>query len=459
MTKLSNIPPIVGICIGLIIYELRPICYFFITPNTLPSFVNLLGLMIVFFYLLRSKSHGTSQMTASYVFLIFWSVIMVLRGSLMGNFPLAFGGSLSGVISSFLFNPYSGAAYLIPLMAMVKVNLNSLYYIKRISVFLSLFFIIMMFFERQQIVIGQVTKGMTSLIDTNGEFITVRGLLSLLSPGFGLIVFSLFNSGYYKERFTAILPLIVMIVYFISQAIGGGRGATTTSLLYILAYFFIMTRYPVSVNGRPTSVSSQKRATKMSNIFLGFAFILLVVYMYNRTSVFDYVLERAFGGKAITSDFDTSNRDLLKSDFIKDFNSNPTDWIWGRGVNGYYHTSNEFSVNNNREAMEWGYLYLILKGGVVYLILTVLCFIHAARLGFFKSRNTLSKALAMICLFHLYGLTSVAVQPNYSVRYLIPWLSFGLLELSQLRMLSDQDIYGYFNIKNYKSSDPKSIVI
>ena len=363
---------------------------------------------------------------------------------------MSFGSSLFGIISSLLFNAYSGLAYLIPLIALVNFNLHSFYYMKRISVFLCLFFLVMTYINRYQIINGQFTYGMTSLIDTTGEFLTVRALLAFLSPGFGLVIFSLFTSGYFKEKSVSFLPITVIIIYFLSQAIGGGRGATVTNLLYILAFFFITTRYPVAV-GRVKTISSIKKSKRLSNILLGFAFIVLLVYMFNQTSVFDYVLERAFGEKTVTGNLDTSNRDILKADFIDDFNQSPTDWIWGRGVNGYYHTKDMFASSaGTREAMEWGYLYLILKGGIVYLVLTVLCFLHAAILGLKHSRNTLSKAMAIICLFHLYGMTSVAVQPNYSVRYLIPWLCVGLLELKQIRMMSDKDIYGYFNIKNYK---------
>ena len=452
MINLSKIPPLVGICIGLIIYELRPLCYLFISPRILPSVVNLLGLIVVFYYLSKAKYRPLGSMPSIYGIFILWTLIMIFRGSLIGNFPLAFGGTLTGIISSFLYNPYSGAAYLIPLIALISLNLNSLYYIKRLSVYLCLFFIIMAFFERDQIIIGQFTNGTTTLIGVNGEYLTVRGLIGLLSPGFGIVVFALFCSGYFKERIFSYMHLVMMIVYFIGQAIGGGRGATTSGFLYILSYFIITTRYPVSYGQSLKDVTRSKNAKRLSNVMLALGFVVLVVYLFNQTSVFDFVFERAFGGKNIAgASLDTSNRDVIKEDFIDDFNQTPTDWIWGRGVNGYYHTTDMIaSSSGTRDAMEWGYLYLILKGGVIYLILTVLCFLHAAILGLKRSRNTLSKAMAFICLFHLYNMTSVAVQPNYSVRYLFPWLCVGLLELKQIRMMSDVDIYGYFNIKNYQ---------
>ena len=55
--------------------------------------------------------------------------------------------------------------------------------------------------------------------------------------------------------------------------------------------------------------------------------------------------------------------------FFADFLTSPIeDWIWGRGMDGGYYQemfdSETGEINTNRTAIETGYLYMILKGGI-----------------------------------------------------------------------------------------------
>lgn len=232
------------------------------------------------------------------------------------------------------------------------------------------------------------------------------------------------------------------------MAIGGGRGDTIFNLLYLVAYIFLIVRYPIKYNNDVLKGKKKVHWRRFAAIILGVGFVVLLFYLYNQTEVFDYVLERAFGGKEVSTNIGSESRDILVNDFTKDFNAHSFDWIWGRGVNGSYATQH-LGIEGRRAWMEWGYLYLVLKGGVVYLFLFVFLILHAAYLGFRKSKNVFSKCVAMMCLVLLFDLSSTNAEPQFSTQFVLTWFCFGLLECKEVRMLSDAEVYGYFNFKNY----------
>jgi hypothetical protein len=261
-----------------------------------------------------------------------------------------------------------------------------------------------------------------------------------------VILTFLFCFNYIKGKVAIVFP-IAILVFFLSNAIGGGRGQTALNLLYLVFFFYLMIKYPVNADSRCVGKVAKKTGRFMYFLY-AVAFAFLLYFLYINTEVFDYVLQRSFGDKTFEGEFINQSRDILKKDMINDFNNHPFDWLWGRGINGAYKTAH-LSAGGSRLWMEWGYLYLILKGGIVYLALIVICILHAIYLGFFKSRNAFSKGLSVMCVTYLLNLVSAGSEPQFSTYFLMIWVCFGLLERKQTRMLRDKDIYGYFNIKNY----------
>lgn len=66
------------------------------------------------------------------------------------------------------------------------------------------------------------------------------------------------------------------------------------------------------------------------------------------------------------------------------------------------------------------------------------------------SNNAFSKCMACMCIALLLNLASVGSEPQLTTQFVVSWLCFGLIERKEIREMSDVDIYGYFNIKNYK---------
>ena len=450
MITIKRIPPIVGIVVGITFYELGNTFQYLIQPVFFPTFLRLVGLLITVFFLCRaSYKHLDGSISILFSFLMVWTFIMFLRGSLIGNYLPGSDSSIKGIIQRSLLSQYGAFSFFIPLIALIRIKPNSFYDLKRLAVFLCIVSLLMTFLMREEITNGILSKGLTSMMETDDVELSVRHLISALYPGFGLILLFLFFFNYIQGKVSFLFP-IAIIVFFLSNAIGGGRGQTGLNLVYLFFFFFLIIKEPVTIrNGHTRSVSKKGRG--LSYILLGGVFVLFIVYLYTNTSVFDYVLERSFGDKTLGGDFINNSRNILRDDMISDFNSHPLDWIWGRGVNGSYRT-NHLSTGGFRAWMEWGYLYLVIKGGIVYLFLVVYCMLHAAYLGLFKSKNALSKGLAIMCIVFLLNLITTDSEPQFTTQYLLSWICFGLLERKQVRMMSDEMIFGYFN---YKCLDPQ----
>ena len=446
----KGLPSLVWIIVGFIILEFSDTVLYLIQPLFFPTLLRIIGLAIILFNLAKSSfTRLNSSIRPVFNFMIAWSVLMVLRGSLVGNFLPGQPASLVTAIRHALLDPYGAFALFIPLVALIKFNNRSLFFLGRIALVLCVLALGITFYSRNEIAVGMVTGGNTSIVDSEGNYLSVRSLIHAAYPGFGLIVFGLFCYNYIKNKLTIILPISIF-VFYISYAIGGGRGMTVFSLLYLLIFFYLVYKYPIVSQGKIQNSGQTRFFRRTSSLILISGFVFLLVYLFNSTEVFDFVLERAFGGKTLDGDFQNDSRNVLVDAMKLDFNNHPLDWIWGRGVNGSYHTTH-LSIGGQRAWMEISYYYLILKGGIIYLFLFVYCLAHAMYLGLFKSHNVFSKVLGIMCGVLLINLASASAIPQYSTLFLISWLCFGLVERREIRMMSDSDVYGYFNIKNYKA--------
>jgi len=453
--KETSIPPMVGVLIGISFYEISDTVLYLVEPLFYPTLLRIVGMVLTIYYLSKaSYKRLDSGITTVFNFMIFWSVIMLLRGSFMGNYIP--GGPYGGVdlVRRAFMNSFGALTFFIPLMALMQMKWNSLYYIKRFAIVYCAISLIMTYMAKEQIAYGQISEGWTTIQDVNGEFISVRTLIRSAFPGFGLTLFGLFCNNYIKGPISLLFPIAIFF-FFIAMAIGGGRGDTIFNLLYLIAYFYLLIRwYPINKgqNGRRSKGSRITR--RVAAIVLSLGFGVLLLYLYKQTDVFDYVLERAFGTKQLSTEIHSDSREILVRDFVQDFNAHPLDWIWGRGVNGSYVT-HHLDINGRRAWMEWGYLYLVLKGGVVYLVLFVLCMLHAVYLGFRKSRNAFSKCLSVMCLMLLFDLSSTNAEPQFTTQFVLTWFCFGMLERKEVLMMSDDDICDYFDVKNHKRIEDK----
>jgi O-antigen ligase len=207
---------------------------------------------------------------------------------------------------------------------------------------------------------------------------------------------------------------------------------------------------------------------RRSGIF-SFTVLLLAAYLLNLKSLNRPMIFKIFpsligvviivsmNNSKLNSTIGSKLQDRLTEDtrsavFEFYFLSMADDWIFGKGMNGVYYCpiggeieeeNVEFTEVNYREAIENGYLQLILSGGILHLMLFLLILAPAAFLGIFKSSNQFTRACGLIILLwlidmFLYGL------PTLSLHYIFVWISVGYCINSELRKRSDEDIRSEF---------------
>lgn len=167
-------------------------------------------------------------------------------------------------------------------------------------------------------------------------------------------------------------------------------------------------------------------------------FIVLVtiagsLFLFNSGGMFDTFFNKMEGGM--------SSREQVIDDFYNDFNRTPNDWIYGRGLFGEF-DGGVLNTNENtglRDAIENGYLQLILNGGWIWLGLLILVSIFSVYKGLFKSQNILVKGCACIILLYYLDMIGFGV-PVASLKYIMVFLSISVCSSKRWRAYSDDDI-------------------
>lgn len=96
--------------------------------------------------------------------------------------------------------------------------------------------------------------------------------------------------------------------------------------------------------------------------------------------------------------------------FIKDFGY--FDYLVGRGIDGLYYdfmkywnfVNDDYREVNYRINIENGFLYMIMKGGLIYLVIFLLIFLCVLYLGFFRFKNFLVKGFVFYLMIYLFDM-------------------------------------------------------
>lgn len=134
--------------------------------------------------------------------------------------------------------------------------------------------------------------------------------------------------------------------------------------------------------------------------------------------------------------------------FVYDFDSQPSDWVFGRGLygqfdGGFVNTDEELEL---RDVIENGYLYLILKGGGIWLVLLTLIALNAIYKGLFKSKNLLCKGFAMILILYYVDMVGFGI-PQTTLKYIMIFISIAGCNTEWLRDCSNKYLSDKIGLK------------
>lgn len=175
---------------------------------------------------------------------------------------------------------------------------------------------------------------------------------------------------------------------------------------------------------------SRGRSKKFA-ILIGLLAFVCVCSIFETSWTQLRVFERGFNQEGLEK-----SRGQVFEDFFSDFKGT-SDYLFGRGLNGRIKRTirgEDFGRN-----IENGYLSILFRAGLLYLVPFVMIMLYSAYLGYFKSNNDLSKALALIVSMHLVQMMAFGL-PDFATPYILVWVAIASGFDRGLRMLNNSDL-------------------
>jgi hypothetical protein len=145
-----------------------------------------------------------------------------------------------------------------------------------------------------------------------------------------------------------------------------------------------------------------------------------------------YVFQRGFDTASLEA-----SRERVFEDFFIDF-SGTNEWLFGRGLDG--DILRTITEEGTGKLIENGFLTVILKGGLFYLIPMLIIMLKACYLGFFKSNNDLGKALAALVFIQIISMMMHGL-PEYSSHYVLVWVAVAGCFSSAVREPDNEEVF------------------
>jgi hypothetical protein len=373
------------------------------------SFILLpIVILIYFFYrnlYLFKKIHIYYKLT--YSILLIWILFTIIR-SINSNF--------SDMLTLFSNFRVGGIVWLTPLAIIYGLNIynwkNLIEFIPKI-----LFIGILFFF-------------FSILIDNFNIYMAVKYWLLFF-------IFSSFIYFYYSNMNRIIIFISAILYVIISINISQRANFLFISIILLFTFFqYLKNKY----------VSIYKKV-----------FILIIALLSSLLLVF--IIPSYLNNLSKDKEASSDTRTFLFVELINDLKEEEV--IIGKGALGSYYSpyffkSRQYSKqlgksyegdSSTRSTSEVGYLFMLLKGGTIMIILHLLILIPAIYLGIFKSNNLLSKAFAYYILSYLL-MWNVSYTTEFLPEFLLLWMAVGGSISKEIRNKTDLEIYQLLNQRN-----------
>jgi hypothetical protein len=238
--------------------------------------------------------------------------------------------------------------------------------------------------------------------------------------------FLLLTSHFSKRKYLSTAAILYVFLMLILAMLCGRRGL---SIEYALLFLFM------------AIIRLQSSFVSMGNRMRVYASgLAMVIVLLAFGSIFQstMIFQRGFSREAFEE-----SRGHVFEDFMEDFRGS-SDWTRGRGLDGT--VLRTINVDTGTESLiENGYLTIILKGGLIYLLPFVIILLRAVFLGFFNSNNDLSKALAALLFIHLIIMFQFNL-PDYSSNYILVWIAVSTCFNREMREIGNEEVSKAINV-------------
>ncbi|MBX9189798.1 hypothetical protein HCG69_17250 [Bacteroides sp. K03] len=384
--------------LGLIIYTIGILSedYFQLYNIFVFKLLIISGILMVVFTLLRfmsfSNANRKKEIWGLFLIILLWNGIMFIRSDVSEI------TQKSNYLLPYPILPYFAIfLMMLPLKNLLRSFIGVTYMVN--VLFLFIFFI--------------------PIIEYNNGF--RQFYLETFAIGAGFI----YITNKYHSSQKCFIALLVLFLAFLVATLTARRNLMLTFGLYML-----IGSINIVINGKIKSIESKLIAILVS-------FILLI------GAISFYIQESSGTFSNITKRAKEDTREDVFLAFAIDM-ANPKDLILGRGVFGQYYCpgvdkDENDEYNDYRNDIECGYLQIILKGGLIYLILYLLIFIIAIYKGL-KSSNQLSKGCAYILIIQLIDLAPFGLHAFNTKTFMI-WLAVAICLDLNISKMKDSEIF------------------
>jgi O-antigen ligase len=235
-----------------------------------------------------------------------------------------------------------------------------------------------------------------------------------------------FISHLSEKKAINFLSFLFLVLFLFLAANYGRRGITIDHLLYI-------------IGGIVIKISSSGYGKKVAPYIFFLLIVLFIIFPFISDFLNNlYIFERGLDQDALSE-----SREKVFNDFFNDFNSK-SGWWFGRGFDGSFERSDTVYDTGLADYVENGFLQVILKMGLIFLIPMVYFLIKGFFLSYYKSSNDLSKSIGLLLLIFLIGMFPFNV-PDFSGKFLIIWVFISLAFSPKVRKFSNADIIQIIN--------------
>lgn len=148
---LRRIPPIIWMFIGVLLFELSSILSMSFSAA---NYLKMLGVCITIFAFFRApKRPVPSAIKHASIVMVVIILLMVIRGSVIGNIPVGINGSIYQIIRHFLVYKHSAFAIMFPLVLFVDFSVLELKYYKSLAIVASIFSLFLLLYYKDYILL------------------------------------------------------------------------------------------------------------------------------------------------------------------------------------------------------------------------------------------------------------------------------------------------------------------
>ena len=231
-----------------------------------------------------------------------------------------------------------------------------------------------------------------------------------------------------KERFIILTVAVISVAIAISWR---------TNVLHILISFSLLMVYYL-----------RKWASASLLTVVHLCLFLIPLYFLNQgingDSIFSRMKNSEYSIKTNGEEieFTADTRTALYEEVFKDLNVTNSLWL-GKGSTGKYKTEYDYDLlaemGNERSSVEVGFLRILINTGILGFVLYTILLLIAVFYGTFRTKNTLSKLLALLVASH-WAMLFIEEATVYNLYYYFTWIVVGLCFSREFRNLSDDQL-------------------